>query len=181
MKVGRIMTNPLKSTMRSEAVFSKDNKHRLLLKKVWNAKQPKATVITKFPNYNGVVKVDLTSQLIVNHLSDTHGGVYLMNLFTNIEINKNMEEVEDLITEESDQYLLQAIEDSEDVIIAWGSTSSKIFSERIKTVNQMLEAQPDKVRVLLNPETKQISHPLNPKSRSFWMVEKLDVRKGSQE
>jgi len=175
------MTSPVKSTMRSEAVFSEDNKHRLLLKKVWNAKQPMATVITKFPNFSGVVKVDLTTQLIVNNLSDLYGGVYLMNLFTNIEINKNMEDVEDLVIEESDKYLLQAIEDSEDVIIAWGSTSSKIFTERIKTVNQMLEAHSDKVRVLLNPNTKQISHPLNPKSRSIWMVEKLDVRKKAKE
>lgn len=175
------MPNPVKSTMRSEAIFSEDNKHRLLLKKVWNAKQPMATVITKFPNYSGVVKVDLTTQLIVNNLSDLYGSVYLMNLFTNIEMSKDMEEVEDLITEESDKYLLQTIEDSEDVIIAWGSTSSKIFTHRIKAVNKMLEAHPDKVRVLLNPKTKQISHPLNPKARSIWMVEKLDVRKSTQQ
>lgn len=51
------------------------------------------------------------------------------------------------------------------------------MTHRIGTINDLLEPHTDKVRRLVNPTTKQICHPLNPKSRSIWMIEKLDVRK----
>ncbi|HEC2157441.1 hypothetical protein QI259_10075 [Staphylococcus saprophyticus] len=63
------------------------------------------------------------------------------------------------------------------MILAWGASPSKIMTHRIGTINDLLEPHTDKVRRLVNPTTKQICHPLNPKSRSIWMIEKLDVRK----
>lgn len=172
----------MKTTMRSEAIYSDDDRHRLSLKKVWNSKQPMVTVITKFPRYEGQVKVDLTTQLIINNVYDMgFGGCYLTNLFTNIEISERMEEVEDLNHEEADEYLVQAVKNSETVILAWGSTSSKIITQRIDEVHQKLNEYVDKIRVLINPTTKQICHPLNPKSRSMWMVEPLNIRSDSKQ
>lgn len=165
----------LKSILRSEGIFSEDDGHRLSLKKVWNTKQPLVTVITKYPRFEGGVKVDLTTQLIVNQTSAMgYGGVYLMNLFTNVNINDGSDEIEVLTHESADDYLLKAIEDSNDVILAWGSSSSKITSHRIDEINHLLKDFPDKVKKLLNPKTKSISHPLNPKSRGFWMVERVE-------
>lgn len=168
---------PIKTITRSEAIFSDDDRHRLYLKKVWNTKLPIATVITKFPRYEGQVKSDLTTQLIVNNLYDIGmGGFYLVNLFTNIELSNQMDEVEDILHEAADQYILEAVENSEDVILAWGSTSSKIITNRIKELETVLEPHAKKIKILVNPTTKQISHPLNPKSRTFWMIEKRESR-----
>lgn len=164
----------LKSVLRSEGIFSEDDVHRLSLKKTWNTKQPMVTVITKYPRFEGGVKIDLTTQLIVNNASEMgYGGVYLMNLFTNVNINDAVDDIEVLTHEDADDYLLKAIEDSNDIILAWGSSSSKITSHRIEEVHHLLKDFSDKVKILINPSTRKISHPLNPKSRSFWMVEQL--------
>lgn len=171
------MTQIVKHTIKTEAVFSEDRNHRLLLKKVWNSKQPLVTVITKYPNLDGDIKSDLTTMLITNNVYEqSFGQLCLVNLFSNVNINKGIDEVEDLVHEETDKYITQAAESSDTVILAWGSTNSKNFTERIKEVNQLLEEYKDKLRVLVNPDSKEICHPLNPKSRNFWMVEKLAIR-----
>lgn len=97
-----------------------------------------------------------------------------MNLFTNVNINDADDEIDVLTHESADEFLKLAIENSEDVILAWGVSSSKLTSSRIDEVNQLLNDYPDKVKMLLNPNTKNISHPLNPKCRESWLVEKLD-------
>src|SRR5699024_9934235 len=135
------------------------------------------TVITKYPRFEGGVKIDLTTQLIVNNASEMgYGGVYLMNLFTNVNINDAVDDIEVLTHEDADNYLLKAIEDSEVIILAWGSSTSKITNNRIEEVNKLLNDYEDKIHILMNPTTKAIAHPLNPKSRSFWMIEKIDNR-----
>jgi len=175
------MTQVVKHTIRTETVFSEDKDHRLLLKKVWNAKQPLATVITKYPNLDGDIKSDLTTMLITNNIFDQgFGGIYVVNLFTNVNTGKNINEVETMVHEEADKYMIQAVESSDTVIFAWGSTNSKLFTTRIKEVNQLLEDYKDKLRILINPSSKEICHPLNPKSRNFWMVEQLSVRTESK-
>lgn len=138
----------VKSILRSEAIFSVDDMHRLSHMKTWNTKQ-----------------------------SVGYGGVYLMNLFTNVKINDAYDEIEVLTHESANDYLGQAIENSDDVILAWGASSSKITSGRIHEVNQLLKAYRDKVKMLMNPSTKSISHPLNPMCRRLWMVENLDDTK----
>ena len=162
----------LKNVLRSEGIFSEDDMHRLSLKKTWNTKQPMVTVITKYLRFEGGVKVDLTTQLIVNNASEMgYGGVYLMNLFTNVNINDEVDDIELLTHENADDYLLKAIEDSKEFILAWGSSSFKITTHRIEEINHLLKDFSDKVKILINPSTKNISHPLNTKSRSFWTVE----------
>lgn len=167
----------IKSSIRSEAFFSEDDNHRLSLKKVWNTKLPAVTVITRYPRFEGSVKVDLTTQLIVNHTSSIgYGSVYLMSLFTNVNINDATEEIEELLHESADEHLLKAAENSEVIILAWGSSTSKITNNRIEEVNKLLNDYEDKIHILMNPTTEAIAHPLNPKSRSFWMIEKIDNR-----
>lgn len=176
------MSNIVKSTLRTESHFTDDGRHRLLLKKVWNSKQPLVTVITKFPNYDGDIKVDLTTQLIINNVSDMgFGGVQMVNLCSNMQMHKQADEVEDFIHEDTDKFILKAIESSDTVIFAWGSITSKIFSVRVKDIHTMLEPYPDKIRVLINPSSKKLCHPLTPAARSLWMVEKGEIRSQSDE
>ena len=164
----------IKTTMKSEVTYSEDHVHRLLLKKEWNAKLPKATVITKYPRHQGDVKIDTSTMLIINALYDMgYGTAYLSNLFTHTQLVDSIDEIEEIIHPEADDYLLKAVKDSEIVILAWGSSSSKIIDYRIQELSQLLDAQSTKVSKLINPETKIISHPLNPKSRAFWVLESV--------
>lgn len=165
----------LKSVLRSEGIFSEDDMYRLSLKKTWNTKQPMITVITKYPRFEGGVKVDLTTQLIVNNASEMgYGGVYLMNLFTNVNINDAVDDIEILTHEDTDDYLLKSNRRQRGNHFCLGSSSSKITTHRIEEINHLLKDFSDKVNILINPSTKNISHPLNPKSRACWMIEKFN-------
>ncbi|WP_248525759.1 DUF1643 domain-containing protein, partial [Staphylococcus aureus] len=79
--------NTIKNTIYTEAIFSKDEQHRYLLKKTWDEKKPACTVITMYPHLDGVLSLDLTTVLILNQLanSERYGAVYLVNLFSNIK------------------------------------------------------------------------------------------------
>ena len=85
-----IYMNTIKNTIYTEAIFSKDEKHRYLLKETWDEKKPACTVITMYPHLDGVLSLDLTTVLILNQLanSERYGAVYLVNLFSNIKSQK---------------------------------------------------------------------------------------------
>jgi len=164
----------IKTTMKSEVTYSEDHVHRLLLKKEWNSKLPKATVITKYPRHQGDVKIDTSTMLIINALYDMgYGTAYLTNLFTNTQMAESIDEIEQLVHEEADDYILKAVKDSEIVILAWGSSSTKIISNRINEIETLLKEDNKKLNKLINPATKKLTHPLNPKSRTFWVLEKI--------
>lgn len=168
------MVKQVKTVTRSEAIFSDDDKHRLYLKKVWNSKLPIATVITKFPRYEGQITSDLTTQLIVNNIYDRGlGGCIIVNLFTHVDIANNADEVEVLLHEEADKFILDAAKNSDEIIFAWGASSAKIISQRIKEVELLMIDYTEKISRLINPATKKLTHPLNPKSRTFWVLEKI--------
>lgn len=167
------MVKQVKTITRSEAIFSDDDKHRLYLKKVWNSKLPIATVVTKYPRHDGQIFQDTTTMLIRNNIYNSgYGGVYIVNLFTNVHMAEG-EDVEEVIHEESDEYIVKAVKASEEVILAWGTTNSEIATDRIKTVNSLVQQPNVKVKMLLNPKTKRIAHPLNPRCRGFWMLQEI--------
>ncbi len=56
----------IKSTLKTEAIFSDDKQHRYLLKKTWNSEKQSITIITMYPHYDGILNIDLTTQLIMN-------------------------------------------------------------------------------------------------------------------
>ena len=59
----------LKSTLETEAIFSDDQQHRYLLKKTWDNEKQTITIITMYPHYDGILNIDLTTQLIMNKVS----------------------------------------------------------------------------------------------------------------
>ena len=64
---------------------------------------------------------------------------------------------------------MKAVKESDEVILAWGSYAKKPSVE--SSVNEMLEMlkpHKKKVKQLINPQTNEIMHPLNPKARNKW-------------
>ena len=47
-----------RTTMKTEAVFSEDRRHRYLLRKEWDTKKPKATIIMTNPSTADMLTLD---------------------------------------------------------------------------------------------------------------------------
>lgn len=50
-------------TLVTTAIFDEKRTHRYLLTKTWDDSKKTATVITMYPNYDGIINIDLTTQL----------------------------------------------------------------------------------------------------------------------
>lgn len=72
-----------------EVVFSKDKKHRYLLKKPWNESKTYACVIILNPHFSDCLRTDTTMNKVMNYLLEIkdkdYGDIYFMgNCFCRI-------------------------------------------------------------------------------------------------
>ena len=160
----------IKSTLETEAIFSDDQQHRYLLKKTWDSEKQTITIITMYPHYDGILNIDLTTQLIMNKVSemDAFGSINFVNLYSNITTAINLKQL-DAHDKHTDIQIMKAVKESDEVILAWGAYAKKpVVEARVNEVLEMLKPHKKKVRRLMNPATNEIMHPLNPKARSKW-------------
>lgn len=76
-----------KTTIKTEAHFSEDGKHRYLLKKEWNKAKKKAMVIMINPSSADGMVIDHTTMYVINNLSKLDfGSVDIVNMFSKIDI-----------------------------------------------------------------------------------------------
>ena len=160
----------IKSTLETEAIFSDDQQHRYLLKKTWDSEKQTITIITMYPHYDGILNIDLTTQLIMNKVSEMEafGSINFVNLYSNITTHINIKHL-DAYDKHTDIQIMKAVKESDEVILAWGAYAKKaIVESRVNEVLEMLKPHKKKVKQLINPETNEIMHPLNSKARSKW-------------
>ena len=163
----------IKSILETEAIFSDDKQHRYLLKKIWDSDKQTVTIITMYPHYEGVLNIDLTTQLVMNKISemDESGSINFVNLYSNITTPINIKHLENSDDKHTDIQIMKAVKESDEVILAWGAYAKKASVEsRVNEVLEMLKPHKKKVKQLINPETNEIMHPLNPKARKKWML-----------
>ncbi|WP_432717971.1 DUF1643 domain-containing protein [Staphylococcus equorum] len=160
----------IKNTLETEAIFSDDQQHRYLLKKTWDSEKQTITIITMYPHYDGILNIDLTTQLIINKVSemDAFGSINFVNLYSNITTHINIKHL-DAYDKHTDIQIMKAVKESDEVILAWGAYAKKASVEsRVNEVLEMLKPHKKKVKRLMNPATNEIMHPLNPKARQKW-------------
>lgn len=163
----------IKSTLETEAMFSDDQQHRYLLKKTWDSEKQTLTIITMYPHYDGILNIDLTTQLIMNKVSkmDAFGSINFVNLYSNITTPINLKHLENAYDKHTDIQIMKAVKESDEVILAWGAYAKKAVVEaRVNEVLEMLKPHKKKVKQLMNPTTNEIMHPLNPKARHKWIL-----------
>ncbi|MBF0794385.1 MULTISPECIES: DUF1643 domain-containing protein [Staphylococcaceae] len=163
----------IKSILATEAIFSDDKQHRYLLKKIWDSDKQTVTIITMYPHYDGVLNIDLTTQLIINKISEMGelGSINFVNLYSNITTPINIKHLENSHDKHTDIQIMKAVKESDEVILAWGAYAKKASVEsRVNEVLEMLKPDKKKVKQLINPETNEIMHPLNPKARNKWTL-----------
>src|SRR5699024_701183 len=163
----------IKSTLETEAIFSDDQQHRYLLKKIWDNEKQTITIITMYPNYTGLLRIDLTTQLIMNKVSEMEafGSINFVNLYSNNTTPINLKHLENAYDKHTDIQIMKAVKESDEVILAWGAYAKKpIVEARVNEVLEMLKPHKKKVKQLMNPTTNEIMHPLNPKARNNWIL-----------
>ncbi|MDN8839584.1 DUF1643 domain-containing protein [Staphylococcus aureus] len=163
----------IKSTLETEAIFSDDQQHRYLLKKTWDSEKQTLTIITMYPNFMGLLSIDLTTQLIMNKVSemDAFGSINFVNLYSNITTPLNLKHLENAYDNHTDIQIMKAVKESDEVILAWGAYAKKpVVEARVNEVLEMLKPHKTKVKQLMNPVTNEIMHPLNPKARQKWTL-----------
>lgn len=164
----------IKNTLKTEAIFSDDQQHRYLLKKTWDSEKQTLTIITMYPHYDGILNIDLTTQLIMNKVSemDEFGSIYFVNLYSNITTPINLKHLEEnAYDNHTNIQIMKAVKESDEVILAWGAYAKKpVVEARVNEVLEMLKPHKKKVKQLMNPATNEIMHPLNPKARHKWIL-----------
>ncbi|KKD22232.1 MULTISPECIES: DUF1643 domain-containing protein [Staphylococcus] len=163
----------IKNTLETEAIFSDDQQHRYLLKKTWDSEKQTLTIITMYPNFMGLLSIDLTTQLIMNKVSemDAFGSINFVNLYSNITTPLNLKHLENAYDNHTDIQIMKAVKESDEVILAWGAYAKKpVVEARVNEVLEMLKPHKTKVKQLMNPVTNEIMHPLNPKARQKWTL-----------
>lgn len=163
----------IKNTLETEAVFSDDQQHRYLLKKTWDSEKQTLTIITMYPHYDGILNIDLTTQLIMNKVSEMEvfGSINFVNLYSNITTSINLKHLENAYDKHTDIQIMKVVKESDVVILAWGAYAKKpVVGARVNEVIEMLKPHKKKVKQLMNPATNEIMHPLNPKARQKWIL-----------
>ncbi|AVS03761.1 TPA: DUF1643 domain-containing protein [Staphylococcus aureus] len=163
----------IRCILQTEAIFSDDQQHRYLLNKTWDSKKQTITIITMYPHYNGILNIDLTTQLIINKVSEMEafGSINFVNLYSNITTPINLKHLENAYDKHTDIQIMKAVKESDEVILAWGAYAKKpVVEARVNEVMEMLKPHKKKVKQLMNPATNEIMHPLNPKARQKWTL-----------
>lgn len=165
-----------KATLKIEAQLSDDGKHRYSYMKKWDSKKPMVTVITIYPGSDDVLKEDLTTMLIMNQVIHDYGGVYLVNLFSKLQLNKmKLGNVENLNDDLSDEVLVACTKASYITILAWGSIDQiKAGKERIHEVMGLLR-ETKNVQMLTDIKGEKCYHPLSSKVRREWSLKSIDT------
>ena len=166
-----------KSTIKCEATFSDDRKHRVLWKRVWDKDKPLACVIMINPCQADTMIADTTTNLVVNNIArlGEYGGVSIVNLFSLLTTKLNFRSFEQFNDLTNDTYIKKAAEESSVVILAWGKSADvniKI-AHRAEQVIKLLEGEKEKLRVISDGERMGM-HPLTPALRSRWALVGVD-------
>lgn len=115
------------SNIKNEAIFSKDEKYRYSLTKIWDEGKPKAVFIGINPSDATEIIMDKTVMNLMNHLiTNNYGSVEIVNLFA--YRSKNQDNLK-YGSEEQEKFNLEfvknALKDASIIIVGWGRGAEK--------------------------------------------------------
>ena len=111
-----------KATVKTEALFSDDRRHRYLLRKEWDVKKPKATIIMTNPSTADMLTMDYTTLYIMNNIIKLDfGSIDIVNLVSKMTLKLDVpNDLEPKPNAENLDFIFKSAEKSYSVIIAWG-------------------------------------------------------------
>lgn len=166
-----------KVVMKTEVIFSEDKEHRYLLRKEWDNKKSKATIIMTNPSTANLLTMDYTTLYIINNLVKLNfGSVEIVNMISKPTTKLNTKE--DInSTNENIEQIVKSAERADSVIIAWGKIGEN--NKKIRLVqNKLLEhikSFEEKLYIIGSTVGESGFHPLAPQIRFTWILKKLDL------
>lgn len=170
---------PTTFNLEGSVKFNKSRTHRYELTITWKQPAKKlAMVVTNFPGQSDGVVMDLTTMLIVNHVSELgFDGVVMVNLFSKIGLKEHPKELPRGIDSVTDQVILLEANDVAQVIIATGSfpkQNAMAEDRQTKIITSINKAGFGKKLVFLHDPTGKPAHPLAAKVRKGWNLAKQE-------
>lgn len=171
-----------KITMKTEAVFSDDRSHRYLLRKEWDAKKTKATIIMTNPSTADMLTMDYTTLYILNNLVKLDfGSVDIVNMVSKTTVKLNVKQDVDfqLLDGENINFIRKSAERADNIIIAWGKLgeNNKKVREVQEKVLECLKPFQEKMFVIATEKGESGFHPLAPQIRFVWKLKKYEAPK----
>jgi len=170
-----------KATVKTEALFSDDRRHRYLLRKEWDTKKPKATIIMTNPSTADMLTMDYTTLYIMNNIVRLDfGSIDIVNLTSKMTLKLDVPKDLDIkLDDENIDYIIKSAEKSDKVIIAWGKLgeNNKKVRDAQDYLLERLEPFKDKLCVIANENGGSGFHPLAPQIRFSWILKKYEPPK----
>lgn len=168
--------NTIVTTLKTEAVFSDDGVKRYLLRKTWDNKKPKLSIIMLAPSGASGIELDTTTLLVLNNADRLgFGSVDILNLFATLN------DFSLTSAEEEDEDNLNAIVESAknaDVIVyapGVGKAKNKAFIKRQELVLRELKQFEDRLNCLCGQSGGgRLQHPLSPSVRT-WVLSRFNI------
>ena len=167
-----------KATMKTETIFSEDKRHRYLLKKEWDSKRPKATIIMTNPSTADILMMDYTTLYIVNNLVRLNfGSVDIVNLVSKATIKLEVKQDLDVTMDPANlDYIVKSAEKADNIIIAWGKlgeNNKKVRDLQDDLLNH-LKSFKEKLFEIADKRGRSGFHPLAPQIRFAWVLKKYE-------
>ena len=116
-----------KAILKTETVFSEDRRHRYLLRKEWDTKKPKATIIMTNPSSADLMTMDYTTLYIMNNVVRLDfGSIDIVNMVSKITTRLDVKnDIDAKMDKENTDFIIKSAEKADKVIIAWDKLEEK--------------------------------------------------------
>ena len=166
----------IETILTTEAIFSKDQSKRYLLKKTWDSSKKSMAIIMLAPSEASGVMLDSTTLLVLNNAYRLgYGSVTVLNLFSTLnDFALKEAEDEDL---ENIKTITKTAKTADVIIYAAGvgKAKNKAFKQRQEQVLTALRPYEKKLNCLCDHlGGSRLQHPLSPAVRE-WHLSPLSI------
>ncbi len=161
----------LKTTIKTECVYSDDRKKRYCFSLEWDKQKKKAVVIMVSAGRTDGVSFDSSTNLVLSNLVPLdYGSVKIVNLFATMGNGKSV--IEKASDDENIGYIINAVTSADTVIYAAGTghMNNKAFRNRQKDLTELMSDYEDKLMCIADICGKRFYHPLCPAVREWELV-----------
>jgi len=164
-------------TLKTETIYSDNRQHRYLLRKEWDPKKPKATIIMTNPSTADILTMDYTTMYILNNLVKLgFGSVDIVNMISKPTKKLKIKDDIDSLDEINLSIIEKAADKSDSVIVAWGKLGEN--NKKVRVIQERLLARLKPFRNKLFEIASEKGdfgfHPLAPQIRFTWVLKKFE-------
>lgn len=155
-----------KAILKTETVFSEDRRHRYLLRKEWDTKKPRATIVMTNPSSADLMTMDYTTLYIINNVVRLDfGSVDIVNMVSKITTRLDVKnDIDSKADRENIDFIVKSADKADKVIIAWGKLgeNNKKVRDLQESLLETLRPFKEKLYIIASNNGEDGFHPLAP-------------------